>query len=98
MSARAARFAHIGQTLFNVETIASIFGRAILRVPHHRPATSRRRRNDQKAPRAGCLLTLVGFAGHELSTDADITPRGSCAMAEHIEGPLYYERMGRTGP
>ena len=21
-----------------------------------------------------------------------------CAMAEHIEGPLYYERMGRTGP
>src|SRR5471032_967013 len=20
------------------------------------------------------------------------------AMAEHIEGPLYYERMGRTGP
>jgi 3-oxoadipate enol-lactonase len=23
---------------------------------------------------------------------------GSCAMAGHIEGPLYYERMGRTGP
>src|SRR5271170_7189168 len=23
---------------------------------------------------------------------------GSCIVAEHIDGPLYYERMGRTGP
>src|SRR3954471_6921750 len=24
--------------------------------------------------------------------------RRNLAMAEHIQGPLYYERMGRTGP
>ena len=24
--------------------------------------------------------------------------QGDCVMAEHIDGPLYYERMGRTGP
>src|SRR5688500_19142927 len=33
-----------------------------------------------------------------LSNDRRELRQGSLVMAEHIEGPLYYERMGRTGP
>ena len=32
------------------------------------------------------------------SRDIRRVPAGSEAVADHVDGPLYYERMGRTGP
>ena len=43
---------------------------------------------------SGALKISIGPRYHWLTLQAS----EECCMADHIDGPLYYERMGRTGP
>ena len=40
---------------------------------------------------------IVSYDEHGLSETLKLG-KGDCIVADHIEGPLYYERMGRTRP
>ena len=45
------------------------------------------------------LLSSYRDAGHPPRYHwSTLQDSEECCMADHIDGPLYYERMGRTGP
>jgi hypothetical protein len=54
--------------------------------------------------RRNIIVNQTRPADHQTATREEArassspNPTGSCEMASHIDGPLYYERMGRTGP